>query len=89
MFTSCGYETTKRFSDSEITNILESLEKETEYGMVLRAKGIVMAEDGGWIHFDYVPGEPDVRRGSAGVVGRLCVIGSKINEEKLKALFGI
>jgi len=89
VFTSCGYETTKRFSDSEITNILESLEKETEYGMVLRAKGIVMAEDGGWIHFDYVPGEPDVRRGSAGVVGRLCVIGSKINEEKLKALFGI
>ena len=89
MFTSCGYETTKRFSESEITEILESLEKETEYGMVLRAKGIVMAEDGGWIHFDYVPGEPDVRRGSAGVVGRLCVIGSKINEEKLKALFGI
>ena len=89
MFTSCGYETTKRFSEAEITEILGSLEKETEYGMVLRAKGIVMAEDGGWIHFDYVPGEPDVRRGSAGIVGRLCVIGSKINEEKLKALFGI
>jgi len=89
VFTSCGFETAKRFSDEEITEILEALEKETEYGMVLRAKGIVMAEDGGWIHFDYVPGEPDVRRGSAGVVGRLCVIGSKINEEKLKALFGI
>ena len=89
MFTSCGYETTKRFSDSEITEILEALEKETEYGMVLRAKGIVMAEDGGWIHFDYVPGEPDIRRGSAGVVGRLCVIGSNICEEKLKELFGI
>ena len=89
VFTSCGYETTKRFSDSEITEILEALEKETEYGMVLRAKGIVMAEDGGWIHFDYVPGEPDIRRGSAGVVGRLCVIGSNICEEKLKELFGI
>ena len=89
VFTSCGFEMAKRFSDEEITEILEALEKETEYGMVLRAKGIVMAEDGGWIHFDYVPGEPDVRRGSAGVVGRLCVIGSNICEEKLKTLFGI
>ena len=48
-----------------------------------------MAKDGGWIHFDYVPGEPDVRRGSAGVVGRLCIIGSKISEDKLKYLFGV
>ena len=57
------------------------------YGMILRAKGIVPCTDGGWIHFDYVPGEPDVRKGAAAVTGRLCVIGSKINEEALRALF--
>ena len=59
----------------------------TEYGNVLRAKGIVPDEDGGWIHFDYVPGEPDVRQGAAGVTGRLCVIGAEIDEEKLEILF--
>lgn len=89
MFTSWGKETTKRYSDADIEKILEALENESEYGMILRAKGIVMAEDGGWIHFDYVPGEPDVRRGSASVIGRICVIGSKTDEDKLAALFGI
>ena len=89
MFTSCGFETTKKFTESEITGALEALENESEYGMVLRAKGIVMAEDGSWIHFDYVPGEPDVRHGSAAIVGRMCVIGSKIDENKLKSLFGV
>ena len=89
VFTSWGKETTKRYSDEDITEILERLEDEGEYGMVLRAKGIVMAEDGGWIHFDYVPGEPDVRRGSASVIGRICVIGSKTDENKLAELFGI
>ena len=57
-------------------------------GMVLRAKGILPCEDGQWIYFDYVPGEPSVRRGKADVTGKLCVIGSKINEEKLGELFG-
>ena len=89
VFTSCGFETTKKFTESAITGALEALENESEYGMVLRAKGIVMAEDGGWIHFDYVPGEPDVRRGSAAVTGRLCVIGAKIDEARLKTLFGV
>ena len=68
--------------------MLEALEDEREYGMVLRAKGIIPSSDGGeWIHFDYVPGEADIRRGSAGVTGRLCIIGAKINEDKLKTLF--
>ena len=59
------------------------------YGIILRAKGIVPADDGGWIHFDYTPGETDIRRGGAEVTGRLCVIGSKIDEENLKELFGV
>lgn len=68
-------------------DILLELENEKEYGLILRAKGIVASEDGQWIHFDYVPEEPDVRFGSAVVCGRICVIGSKINEDKLKQLF--
>ena len=89
VFTSWGQETTLRFTDEKIKEILENLENGSEYGMVLRAKGIVMAEDGGWIHFDYVPGEPDVRRGAASVTGRICVIGSGISPEKLQRLFSI
>ena len=89
VFTSCGYETTKKFTVSEIRGALEVLENESDYGMVLRAKGIVMGENGEWIHFDYVPGEPDVRTGSSAIVGRLCIIGSKLNEENLKSLFGV
>lgn len=60
-----------------------------EYGQVLRAKGIVEGEDGQWIHFDYVPGEPDVRTGSAAVTGMLCVIGADIEEDRIKELFGL
>ena len=89
VFTSCGFETAHPYSEDELLSMLEALEDEHEYGMVLRAKGIVAAKDGEWIHFDYVPGEPDVRRGKAGVIGRLCVIGAKIDENKLKALFQI
>jgi G3E family GTPase len=89
VFTSCGYETTKRFTADEIKNVLSELEKEETYGMILRAKGIVAGEDGKWIHFDYVPGEPDVRYGASGITGRLCVIGAKIDEEKIKSLFGV
>ena len=73
----------------EILNALNALSDSEKYGMILRAKGIVECECGSFIHFDYVPGEPDVRTGSASVTGRLCVIGSKINEDALKELFNI
>lgn len=88
VFTSWGIETTKKYSANEITVILEKLSKETEYGLVLRAKGIVASTDTeDWIHFDYVPGEADVRCGSKDVIGRICVIGSEINKEKIEKLF--
>jgi len=88
VFASCGFETAHTFSEEGLKAMLEALEDEHEYGMVLRAKGIVPASDGGeWIHFDYVPGEADIRRGSASIIGRLCVIGAKIDKDKLKALF--
>ena len=89
VFTSWGVETPKQFTDDEIRDILGQLTDAISYGIILRAKGIVPAKDGGWIHFDYTPGETDVRRGSAEVTGRLCVIGSKIDEENLKTLFGV
>ena len=66
---------------------LDALTDAVSYGVVLRAKGILPATDGGWIHFDYVPGESNVRRGGADVTGRLCVIGSKLDEENLAELF--
>jgi hypothetical protein len=71
----------------EIQSALEALGNEEKYGMILRAKGIVAGADGQWIHYDYVPGVPDVRTGSASTIGRLCVIGSKINEEAIAELF--
>ena len=89
VFTSWGCETPRKYTDEEISAILEALLDEKKYGVVLRSKGIVPAADGGWIHFDYVPGESDVRRGGAQVTGRICVIGSKLNEEALKELFQI
>ena len=89
VFVSWGVETTKKFDAEELKNILESLAEEHAYGVVLRAKGIVEGTDGKWLHFDYVPGEPDVRNGSAGLIGRLCVIGSGINKSALAALFGV
>ena len=69
--------------------MLESLEDMNRYGVILRAKGIVPSAEGKWIHFDYVPDESNVRYGTAGLTGRLCVIGSKLNEEALKELFGV
>ena len=87
VFTSWGAETPRKYTDAEISAILEALLDEQKYGVVLRSKGIVPAADGGWIHFDYVPGESDVRRGGAQVTGRICVIGSKLNEDALKELF--
>ena len=73
----------------EIKNILLALNNDEEYGIILRAKGIVAGKEGSWIHFDYIPGEPDVREGAADITGRICVIGSKIKEDKLAELFGV
>ena len=89
MFTSWGVETPKTFTMDELKADLAALDDVEKYGAVLRAKGIVPATDGGWIHFDYVPGESDVRRGSAQVTGRVCVIGSHLAEDALKELFHI
>ena len=89
VFVSWGVETAKRFGKQELEEILEALVEEKTYGVVLRAKGIVESTDGGWLHFDYVPGEGDVRVGSAGVIGRLCVIGSGLHEHALEQLFGV
>ena len=89
VFTSFGRETTKKYSKDDILKCLQALDDDKTYGAILRAKGIVAGEDGSWIHFDYVPGEPDVRVGSADITGRLCVIGSNINEDALSELFGL
>ena len=88
VFTSWGMETARRYTKEEIAGILAELVHEEKYGVILRAKGIVDGE-GTWIHFDYVPEEPDVREGGAGVTGRICVIGCSLNEEGLKALFNL
>ncbi len=89
VFTSFGRETAKKFSTQFIASALASLEDSDKYGMVLRAKGILAGDNGEWIHFDYVPGEPDIRKGSADITGRLCVIGSNINESAIAELFGV
>ena len=86
VFTSWGVETTRKYSKEELLSALAALADEEKYGVILRAKGIVAGENA-WLHFDYVPGEPDVREGVAGVTGRLCVIGCKLCEEQLKTLF--
>ena len=88
VFTSWGVETPKKFTQAGSQKALEELEN-GELGTVLRAKGIVPAEDGTWIHFDYVPGEADVRTGSPAVTGRLCVIGAQLDEKAIAALFGV
>ena len=90
VFTSWGVETTRKYTKAEMAHILSELQKEEEYGIILRAKGIVPGADGdAWVHFDYVPEEPDVRDGCAGVTGRLCVIGCNLNEGALKTLFHV
>ena len=88
MFTSWGAETPKQFTQADIDRILTALDS-GEYGAILRAKGIVPAADGQWLHFDYVPQEHEVRYGSADYTGRLCVIGSQLKEDGLKTLFGL
>lgn len=87
VFASWGMETPADYAQSEIEYILSELENEEKYGFVLRAKGMVAAENGSWIYFDYVPGESNVRIGNPDVTGKFCVIGSKLNEENLKKLF--
>ena len=89
VFTSWGTETVNKYTKDEIEKVLEQLSDNDKFGMVLRAKGIVCGADVEWIHFDYVPGEPDVRSGSADITGRICVIGSKINESEIAELFRI
>ncbi len=88
VFTSWGAETPKQFTQADIDRILTALDS-GEYGAILRAKGIVPAADGQWLHFDYVPQEHEVRYGSADYTGRLCVIGSQLKEDGLKTLLGL
>ena len=89
VFASFGIETPKKFTACEIREILDKFSEDSGYGTVLRAKGIVASDDGQWIHFDYVPGEPDVRYGTPSVIGRLCVIGAELDTEKIRELFGV
>ena len=89
VFASIGKETAKKFSLNEIESILNAFTESSEYGTILRAKGIVAGVDGKWIHFDYVPGESNVRNGAADIIGRICVIGADIKEDKIAELFGI
>ena len=88
VFTSWGAETPKQFTQADVDRILTALDS-GDYGAILRAKGIVPAADGQWLHFDYVPQEHEVRYGSADYTGRLCVIGSQLKEDGLKTLFGL
>lgn len=89
VFTSWGKETVKAYSQEEIQKILDTLSEDGSYGMVLRAKGMVEGKDGQWIYFDMVPGEADIRQGAPDYTGRLCVIGSKLAEDKLAELFDV
>ena len=89
VFQNIGVETPRKFEEDAIRAALDELDDEKRFGSILRAKGILPLTDGKWLHFDYVPGESDVRYGSADYTGRLCVIGTKINEAALKELFGL
>ena len=89
VFTSWGRETAKKYSKEEIENILKTLSEDESFGTILRAKGMVDGKDGQWIYFDMVPEEYEVRTGAAQIAGKLCVIGSKMNEEKLAEIFGV
>ncbi len=89
VFTSWGRETVSKYSAEQISSILEALQNTDKFGFILRAKGFVASQDGEWVHFDYTPGEPDVRIGHAAGIGKICVIGSKINEHEICELFGV
>ncbi len=88
VFTSWGVETAKKYTAGQIDAALQSLDS-GRFGMILRAKGIVAAEDGSWIHFDYVPGEFEIRSGSASTIGKLCVIGAQLDEQGVAGVFGV
>ena len=87
VFTSWGKETPKKYNKEELDTILQKLSKDDSYGMILRSKGILQTEDGSWVQFDLVPGEYEIREGSADYTGRICVIGSKLKEDELEGLF--
>ena len=89
VFTSWGTETVKLFDRAELEKVLEILSESEEYGVILRSKGIVKEADKGWLQFDLVPGEYELRESSADITGKLCVIGTNLNEEKIKELFGV
>lgn len=89
VFTSWGHETMKKYTQEQVAEILKTLESDPVYGDVLRAKGMVESPDGTWVYFDMVPGEHEVRSGAPEYTGRLCVIGAKLDEEKLEELFGL
>ena len=89
VFTSWGRETVKKFTRESLEKMLESLSASEDYGVILRAKGMLPTEDGTWIYFDMVPEETEIREGAPEYTGRLCVIGSKLKEDKLAELFGV
>lgn len=89
VFTSWGKETVKKYSKEQISNALSELENTEKYGFILRAKGVVECECGAWLHFDYVPGEQDIRIGMASTIGKICVIGSDIKEDLIAKLFNL
>ena len=89
VFTSMGIETAHKFTEDELSAIIDQLAKDKKFGEVLRAKGIVPAAEGEWFHFDLVPEETEVRRGAADFTGRVCVIGSNLEEDKIKELFKV
>ena len=89
VFTSWGVETAHKFTEDELNSILDKLSSDKSFGDVLRAKGIVASQEGEWFHFDLVPEETELRRGAADYTGRICVIGSNINEEAIKELFHV
>lgn len=89
VFDSIGFETSKTFAEEQVFDCLDALKDTEKYGLILRAKGILPGNDGNWIHFDFVPDEINVRRGSADVIGKLCVIGSNVNKSAIKELFNL
>ena len=89
VFDSIGFETSKKFTKAEIEDALKALDDAEKYGMILRSKGIVAGEDGNWIHFDFVPEEAEVRNGASDVTGKIVVIGSKVNKDAIRELFGL
>lgn len=89
VFTSWGQETPHKYGEEQLREILKKLSDDDDCGIILRAKGIVPCTDGSWLHFDMVPGEYEIRRGEADYTGRLCVIGSHLDEEALAKLFGL